>query len=81
MGEAPNMYPNLNDQQQLRLNKINEVKDYFIAEIREREVITKRFSKYIASFDFFDKSLLFYLQQVVEYLLHHLLLLLVHLYE
>ena len=81
MGEAPNMYPNLYDQQQLRLNKINEVKDYFIAEIREREVITKRFSKYIASFDFFDKSLLFYLQQVVEYLLHHLLLLLVHLYE
>ena len=81
MGEAPNMNPNLYDQQQLRLNKINEVKDYFIAEIREREVITKRFSKYIASFDFFDKSLLFYLQQVVEYLLHHLLLLLVHLYE
>ena len=81
MGEAPNMYPNLYDQQQLRLNKINEVKDYFIAEIREREVITKRFSKYIASFDFFDKSLLFYLQQVVEYLLHHLLLLLVRLYE
>ena len=81
MGEAPIMYPNLNDQQQFRLNKINEVKDYFIAEIREREVITKRFSKYIASFDFFDKSLLFYLQQVVEYLLHHLLLLLVRLYE
>ena len=24
MGEAPNMYPNLNDQQQFRLNKINE---------------------------------------------------------
>ena len=24
MDEAPNMYPNLNDQQQFRLNKINE---------------------------------------------------------
>ena len=24
MGEAPNMYPNLNDQQQFRLNRINE---------------------------------------------------------
>ena len=35
-GEAPNIYPNLNDQQQFRLNKINEVKDYFIADIRER---------------------------------------------
>ena len=35
MGKASNMYPNLNDQQQFRLNKINEVKDYFIAKIRE----------------------------------------------
>ena len=29
MDEAPYMYPNLNDQRQFRLNKINEVKDYF----------------------------------------------------
>ena len=35
MVEAPNMYPNLNDQQQFRLNKISEVKDYFTAEIKE----------------------------------------------
>ena len=70
MGEAPITYPNLSDQQQFRLNKINEVKDYFIAEIRERELMIKRLSKYIASFDCFDKSLLFYLQQVVEYLLY-----------
>ena len=55
MGETPNMYPNLNDRQ-LRLNTINEVKDYFIAEIRERELMSKRLSKYIASFDYFDKS-------------------------
>ena len=34
MGEAPNMYPNLNDQ--FRLNKINEIKDCFIAKIKER---------------------------------------------
>ena len=37
MGEAPNRHLNLNYQQQFRLNKINEVKDYFIAKIRERE--------------------------------------------
>ena len=48
------MYPNLNDQQQFRFNKINEVKDYFTAEIHEREVMSKRPSKYIASFDYFD---------------------------
>ena len=58
-----NIYPNmnavpLNDQQQFRLNKINEIKDYFVAEIKERELMSKRLSKYIASFDYFDKSLI-----------------------
>ena len=46
----------LNDQQQLRLNKINKNKDYFITEIEERELMSKRFSKHISSFDYFDKS-------------------------
>ena len=59
--EIHNMYPNLNatlsSDQQFMLNKINETKDYFIAEIKERELMSKRFSKYIASFDYFDKSL------------------------
>ena len=42
-----NVYPNLNlNDQQFRLNKINEIKDYFIAEIRERELMSKNFSKY-----------------------------------
>ena len=58
MAEAPKMYPNLNDQQQFRLNKINENKHCLIAEIRERELISKRLSKYITSFDYFDKSLI-----------------------
>ena len=60
--ETPNMYPNLSanisNDQQFRLNKINEIKDYFIAEIKERELMSKRLSKYIASFDYFDKSLI-----------------------
>ena len=34
MGEAPNMYLDLNDQT-FRLNKIHEIKDYFIREIKE----------------------------------------------
>ena len=45
------------NEQQFRLNKINEIKDYFLAEIRERELIRKNLSKYIASLDYFDKSL------------------------
>ena len=61
--ETHNIYPNLNiiplsNQQQFRLNKISEVKDYFVAEIKERELIIKRLSQYIASFDYFDKSLI-----------------------
>ena len=44
--------------QQFRLNKINEIKNYFIAEIKERELMSKRHSKYIASFDYFEKSLI-----------------------
>ena len=30
--------------QQFRLNKINEIKDYFIAEIRETELMSKNLS-------------------------------------
>ena len=33
--EVHNIYPNLNDQQQFRLNKISEVRDCFIAQIRD----------------------------------------------
>ena len=73
--ETSNKQSNLNDQQQFRLKKINEIKDYFVAEIKERELISKWLSEYIASFDYFDKSLIFYLQQVVVSLLHHLQLL------
>ena len=49
--ETHNIYPNLNatplsttalnDQQQFKLNKINEIKDYFIARIKERELMSK----------------------------------------
>ena len=59
--KTPNIYPNLtaniSNQQQFRLNKINKIKDYFLAEIRERELISKNISKCIASLDYFDKLL------------------------
>ena len=48
---------NISNEQQFRLNKINEIKDYFLAEIRERELISKNISKYIAFLDYFHKSL------------------------
>ena len=62
MAECSNIYPSLNatplsDQQQFRLNKINKIKGYFVAKIKERELMSKRLSKYIAFFEYFDKSL------------------------
>ena len=46
--ETHNIYPNLSatpsNEQQFRLNKINEIKDYFVAEIKERELMSKRLS-------------------------------------
>ena len=58
--ENSNIYPNLNaiplneiplrDQQHFWLNKINQIKDYFVAEMSK--------SKYIAFCDYFDKSLI-----------------------
>ena len=61
--EGSNIYPSLNeislsDHQHFRLNKINEIKDYFVAEIKERELMSKRLSKFIAFCDYFGKSLI-----------------------
>ena len=54
----PNLSPALSNNQQFRLSRIKEIRDYFVAEIKERELMSKRLSKYIASFDYFDKSLI-----------------------
>ena len=48
---------NLNNQQ-FRLNKISEIEDYFIAEIKERVLMSNKLSKYISFSDYFDKSLI-----------------------
>ena len=66
--ETHNVYVNLNaislsvtllsNQQQFRITKINEIKDYFVGEIKETELMSKRLSKYIVLFDYFDKLLI-----------------------
>ena len=58
VGMYPNLSPNLSNDQQFRLNKISEIRHYFVAEIKERESVSKRLSKYIAFFDYFDRSLI-----------------------
>ena len=44
--------------QQFRLKKISKIEDYFITEIKKRELMNKKLSKYISFFDYFDKSLI-----------------------
>ena len=61
--ETLNIYPSLNavslNDQQFRLNKISEVRYLLIDEIiKERELMSKRLRKCIASFDCFDKPLI-----------------------
>ena len=59
--KSPNIYANLatniSNEQQFRLNKISEIKYYFLVENRKKEIIRENISKYIASLDYFDKSL------------------------
>ena len=57
MAEIHIIYPDLNDQQ-FRLNKINKIKYYFVVEIKERKLMSKKLSKYIASYDDFGNSLI-----------------------
>ena len=58
--ETINMYPNLNfprNDQHCRQNEINGIGNYFVAKIKGTELMRKKLSKYIASFDYFDKPL------------------------
>ena len=54
--EISNTYPNLNDQQQFRFNKIDEIKVYSVAVVRARGLMSQRLSRFIAFVHYFDKS-------------------------
>ena len=58
MSELPTTHLNLSNQTQYRLNEINKIRNYFTTEIQEREMMSKKLSKYIATFDYFDKTLI-----------------------
>ena len=48
----------LSDETKFRLKEINKIKDYSNSEIQERKTISKKLSKYIAAFDYIDKTLI-----------------------
>ena len=52
------MYPELDNAMQFGLDDIHEIKDYFIAEVHDRETMSKRPNRYIAAFDCVEKILL-----------------------
>ena len=48
----------MSDQRKFRINEINKIKDYFSSEIQERKTMSKKLSKYIAAFDYIDKTVI-----------------------
>ena len=48
----------LSDQTKFRLNEINKIKNFFNSAIQERNTMSKKLSKYIAAFDYIDKTLI-----------------------
>ena len=55
--EATNLNVTLLNNQRFRLNKINGINNCFIAEIKERKLMSKRLSKYIFCCDYVDRFL------------------------
>ena len=56
--ETTNVYSNLSDRRKSRLNEMNKSKYYFNSEIQERKIMSKKLSKYIAVFDYIEKTLI-----------------------
>ena len=54
MDEADKMYPNLTDETQCRLNKINDIKDYFF--VLFLLLFYSLLFFIVAAFEYFDKS-------------------------
>ena len=48
----------LSEQTKFRLDEISKIENYFIEEINQRKSCSKKLSKYIAAFDYIDKTLI-----------------------
>ena len=51
----------LNEQTNYRLIEIGKINDYFDQEIKEQQILIKKFSKYITGLDYTDKILTVFL--------------------
>ena len=50
---------NLTNQTKFRLDEISKIEKYFIKEINQRKSCSKKSSKYVGVFDYFDQALIF----------------------
>ena len=51
---------NLPEQTKFQLDEINKIENYFIEEINQRKLCSKKLGKYLAAFDYIDKVLIFF---------------------
>ena len=69
---------NLTNQTKLQLDEISKIENYFIEEINQRKLCSKKLSEYVAVFDYIDQALivlkatsggvsLFHLQVLLEH--------------
>ena len=49
---------NLTDQRKFRLNEMGKIENYFTQEINQRKSCSEKLSKYVAAFDYVDKTLI-----------------------
>ena len=56
--ETTNTRLNLSTETKFRLNEIIKIKDDLDSEIQERKIMSKKLSKYIAAFYYFDQALI-----------------------
>ena len=68
----------LSEQTKLQLSEIIGIENYFYQEISQRKSCSKKLNKYVTTFDYIDKIFIVSMQQVVEYQLFHLQVLLEH---
>ena len=48
----------LSEQTKFRLDEISKIENYFIEEINQRKLCSKKLSKYVTTFDYIDKVLI-----------------------
>ena len=69
---------NLTEQTKFWLHEISKTESYYYQKINQRKSCSKTLTKYVTVFDYIDQALMFSVQQVVEYQLFCLQVLLEH---